>query len=232
TAAWSDDTAYQALKVVKAAKGEDTLKSLVEISGESGDPQPDLWKMLFNDSTARGGVREIVVENGAIASERTPLRGFAGVGDMPSMNPSQLTIDSDKVFRLAEGQATKNQIGFHRLDYKLRIGGDASSPLWSIRLYDNMGALVGKMEVSAVNGDIIQPLTLDIDYVKHGSSSSAEGDDSLREHWKESGGLIGKVEDVTKRTGNTIKHTTLRVGGAVQEFFTGERTIDEDSNNH
>ncbi|MEO8205713.1 MAG: hypothetical protein ABI615_05995 [Chthoniobacterales bacterium] len=226
TTAYCDDTAYQALKVVKSERGEDILKNLVEMSGDAGDPQPNQWKMLFNDSTARNGVREIVVEKGAIASERTPVRGFTGVGDMPALKFPSWDVDSDKVFRLVESQALQNKVGFHRLDYTLRGRGDSAIPVWSVRLFDHMGASVGKMEVSAANGDIIQPLTLDTDYVKH-TASSTEEEPSLRERWREDGGLVGKAQDVTKRTGKTIKRTTLRVGGAVQEFFTGERTIDE-----
>ncbi|MEO6846625.1 MAG: hypothetical protein ABI443_04405 [Chthoniobacterales bacterium] len=222
---YGDDTAYQALKVIKNAKGEDMLKNLVELEGEGGDPQPTKWKALFNDASARGGVREIVVDGGELSSERTPLRGFAGVGDMPAISSTALNVDSDKVFHIAESQAVKSKVGFHRLDYMLKADPAAHTAVWKVQLYDKMGAMVGKMEISAANGSIVKPLIIDADY--HPVASSHEEEESSSyDSWKSEGGLFGKVKSVTERTGDSIKHTTLKVGGTVQEFLTGERTID------
>ncbi len=54
-------TAYDALQVVKTAKGEAILKQLIEVRGETGRSQPQAWTILMNDPAARGGIREFVV---------------------------------------------------------------------------------------------------------------------------------------------------------------------------
>ena len=222
--AHADDTALQALKALKDAKGDELMTHLVEMTGDGGNPQPNRWKALFNDPSARGGVREIVIENNAISSERTPLRGFAGTGDMPVVNAAEVKVDSDKLFHMADNAALNLKVGFHTLDYALRAGEKSNQPVWTIHLYDKMGASIGKMEISAVTGSVIQPLAVDSDYRNTASSNSSES-----KSWDESGGLIGKAQDLGQRTGTSIKHTVQHVGGSIQEFFTGERTIDADS---
>ena len=42
-----------------------------------GDPQPETWKILLEDSRAPTGVREVEVANGRIVAERNPNRHFA-----------------------------------------------------------------------------------------------------------------------------------------------------------
>ncbi|HEY5792240.1 MAG TPA: hypothetical protein VIS74_03015, partial [Chthoniobacterales bacterium] len=74
------DTAYEALSVVRNKLTADGLKNVIEVKGERGADQPPAWTILMNDSSARGGIRELVVSKGAVVSERTPLGGFSGAG--------------------------------------------------------------------------------------------------------------------------------------------------------
>lgn len=229
-------TAYNALQTLKQARGEAILKQLVEVRGETGQPQPQSWTILMNDPAAKGGVREFVIAGGQIASERTPLRG-AGVGGRPPLDFSRLNLDSDGAFKVANTQAANAKLGFHTLDYTLRTDADTGAPLWVLHLFDYMGAPVGKLEVSAETGKVSSALQLDADAREQQTAATGSSDDESSTHFK--GGVFGFVErtgkkigttarDVGVSVGQTVKKTTLNVAGTVQEALTGERTIDQD----
>ena len=233
-------TAYEALGVIKKARGDAILEQLIEVRGESGQPQPQSWTILMSDPAARSGIREFVVTDGQIASERTPVRGYpVGTGAFPALNFPRLNLDSDGAFRVANTQATNAKVGFHTVDYTLRTNDSDGAPMWVMHLFDYMGAPVGKLEVSAENGKTISALAIDPDArqkpvaqaqptpkparpapkVAAGATPAPEA----TPHFK--GGVFGFVERTSKNVGNTVKKTTLNVAGTVQEALTGERTI-------
>jgi hypothetical protein len=233
-------TAYNALQTLKQARGDAILKQLVEVRGETGQPQPQSWTILMNDPAAKGGVREFVIAGGQIASERTPLRG-AGVDGRPPLDFTRLNLDSDGAFKIANTQASNAKVGFHTLDYTLRTDAATGAPLWVLHLFDYMGAPVGKLEVSAQTGKVASALQLDVDARERqaaAADSEASGNDEPSTHFK--GGVFGFVErtgkkigttakDVGVSVGQTVRKTTLNVAGTVQEALTGERTIDQDA---
>jgi hypothetical protein len=233
-------TAYEALGVLKKAKGDAILKQLVEVRGETGQPQPQSWTVVMADPTARAGIREFVVTNGEIASERTPVHGYpAGSGVLPGINFSRLNVDSDAVFKLANKQAFDAKVGFHSVDYALRTNADDDSPMWVVHLFDYMGAPVGSLRLSAENGSILSALRLDPDArqkpvakatpaptPKSGKKPAASATPEPTPVFK--GGVFGYVERTAKKVGTTVKKTSLNVAGTVQEVLTGERTIGED----
>jgi len=50
-------TAYEALRTVGQRLNRDYVNHVISVTGVEGDPQPDTWKILLDDSRARGGVR-------------------------------------------------------------------------------------------------------------------------------------------------------------------------------
>ncbi len=240
TVAASAATAYEALQTIKATRGDTILNQLVEARGESGQPQPQSWTIMMNDSSARGGIREFVVSGGQILSERTPVRGFGGQRDFPALNFSRLNLDSDGAFDIIEKQATARQLAFNSVDYTLRTDEASGAPLWVIRVYDYMGAPVGRMQISAENGEVVETLTVDPDARAAGAPvppPSAEDNvppppPPVRQQTSSSrepmGGVIGVVERTGRNVGERVKDTTLNVVGTVQEVLTGRRTVGED----
>jgi hypothetical protein len=241
-------TAYEALQVVKQSKGDGILKQLIEVRGETGQPQPQNWTILMKDPTARGGIREFVVTGKEIASERTPIRGNAGAAKLAPLDFARLNLDSDGAFRLANTQSSKAKVGFHTVDYTLRTNDAGGAPLWVLHLFDYMGAPVGTLQVSAENGKVVRALQLDPDSRQQPvvqqretttstSTVKTESDGESSTHFK--GGVFGFVErtaknvgtkakDVGVNVGTTVKKTTLNVAGTVQEALTGERTVDQE----
>src|SRR6202011_6252784 len=89
----AQDTAYKALRVVGAQRGEKALNQVTAIVGQSGRPQPVAWRIVLDDPAARGGERELDIVSGQISSERTPVRSPAS-GSAP-IDLTKLNLDSD-----------------------------------------------------------------------------------------------------------------------------------------
>ena len=223
--AWADGgTAYLALKA--AQKGADGSASLIVVTGERGAPQPQEWKVIFSDPAARGGIREIVTSGDVIVSQRTPLKGYTGVGSEPAIALTRLNLDSNGAFEIANKQAIAKKIGFSWVDYTLRANAVGGAPMWILRLYDSMGIRVGVIQISAENGSLIMPL--EASELPPAESAEQFSDTSPG---KEIEGVVGRVGGTLEGVANAVKDTTLRTAGTVQEFLTGERTIgpkDED----
>lgn len=217
-------TAYSAVKA--AQKGTDSSASLVEVSGERGEPQPQEWKVVLRDPGARGGVREIVASGDVVVSQRTPLRGYSDLSAQPAIALTRLNLDSDRAFQIANKQAVAKKIGFSWVDYALRANAIGGSPMWILRLYDNMGSQVGVTQISAEDGSVIMPL-------QPGAPAPSEPTEQFSDTstGRTVGGVIGRLGGTLGGIANGVKNTTLRTVGSVQEFFTGERSIgprDED----
>ncbi|MFZ4776427.1 MAG: hypothetical protein ACOYM3_13730 [Terrimicrobiaceae bacterium] len=206
--------AFSGLKAIQSQPYAATGK-VVEIRGERGDPQPKEWIYLLKDTAARGGVREVTVVDGKIVSERTPLRGMADVADLTPLDTSLLTFDADGVFRTAHNEANKSELGFTWVDYTLRTDAESKAPVWTVKLYDHMGASVGTVRISAKGGTVVASLQADPDARARAAATPVSKD----------GGLVGGVSKAAGRAAKSTSDSTLRFLGTLQETFVGERTI-------
>ena len=202
------------LKAIESQSYAATAK-VVEIRGERGDPQPREWVYLLSDSSARGGVREVVVVDGKIISERTPLRGMADVAGYAPLDTKALAVDADAVFRIVHKEATKTELGFDWIDYTLRTDRDSNAPVWTVKLYDRMGAPVGTTRISAKGGTVVSELQPDPDARARAQATPVS----------KGGGILGSVGKAAGRAAKSTSDTTLHFLGTLQEEFVGERTI-------
>ncbi len=207
------------------------MSQLVEVRGETGMPQPQAWTILMKDPDARSGIREFVVAAGNIRSERTPLRQYIGEENATTLDFARLNLDSDGAFKLAQSQAERVRAGFNSVDYVLRTDASASGPVWDLRLFDHMGAPVGNMRISAVDGKLIQPLRLDADAriiteserpTRARTPAPTPTTEAVR---KPMGGVLGFVSRTAGNVAERTKDVSVRVVGTVEEVLTGERTI-------
>src|SRR6266481_8559147 len=86
-------TAYEALRVVGTQLGRGALNHVVSITGVEGNPQPEKWKIMLENPGARGGVHEVEVADGRIASDRAPSRSIAGSTEGATINTARLNLD-------------------------------------------------------------------------------------------------------------------------------------------
>src|SRR2546430_7024287 len=97
--AWADEnaTAYQALRVVGKELGRDALHQIVSITGTRGNPQPAKWKIVLEDPQG-GGVREVEVADGNVASDDRAGSDVAGATEGATVDVSRLNLDSSGAY--------------------------------------------------------------------------------------------------------------------------------------
>jgi hypothetical protein len=149
----AQDTAYKALRTLGAQRGEKALNQVTAIVGQSGRPQPVAWRIVLDDPAARGGERELDIVSGQISSERTPVRSPAA-GSNP-IDLTKLNLDSDGAFRTAENEASRNQVGFDSVNYRLTVDTASGQPVWNLDMFDYEQRPVGTVRIAASNGTLL-----------------------------------------------------------------------------
>jgi hypothetical protein len=118
-----------------------------------GNPQPETWKILLDDPKARGGVREVEVSNGRIASERTPLRAAVEGSLGPVIDTAKLNLDSSGAYTIAQQTAANSHVTFIGADYTLRVD-ERGNPIWQVALRREGGEPAGSVFIGANHGTI------------------------------------------------------------------------------
>jgi hypothetical protein len=146
-------TAYAALRTLGSAKGEKALSQILSVSSEGTTSQPDHWKVCLDDPAARGGVRELEISGNQITSERTPVRSeWAGGRDM---DLTQLNLDSDGAYQMADQEALKKAINFSAVHYQLAIDSQTGRPGWTLQLLDTGNQRLGAVKIDADSGGLV-----------------------------------------------------------------------------
>ncbi len=76
--AQENPSAYEALRTIGTQVNRDLVGRVISVTGVDGEPQPRSWKVLAGDRHSAGGVREFVVEDNRIVSQRVPNRSVTG----------------------------------------------------------------------------------------------------------------------------------------------------------
>lgn len=211
----ASDTAYEALRAVGVERDRGLLNRVVEVKGESGVPQPETWVVVIDDPLARGGVREMEVANGRVVSERTPVKKYSGISTGAAMNFERLNLDSKGAFTIAEQEAKIARVSFDAVDYVLRKDEDRGFPVWKLQLLDPELRRVATLTIAADTGAV-----LGRDFQQPELRDDLRQEESSVKEYVEA----GKEEGV--HIGRKIERSFRRVGGSLEEFFTGKRTID------
>src|SRR5438874_7900553 len=150
--AWADEnaTAYEALRVVGREFGRDALHQIVSITGTKGNPQPEKWKIVLEDPQG-GGVREVEVVDGNIASDGTAQADVAGSTEGAMIDISRLNIDSSGAYAVASHTADASHMSFATVDYILRTD-DRGEPMWIVTLQSRSLRPVGTIYIGATRG--------------------------------------------------------------------------------
>ncbi len=146
------ESAYNALRLIGKQSGTEPLNHVVEVRGRGGSPVPAVWKIVLEDSRARGGIRELDIQKGKTIGERTPTKRALGA----PMNFNQLNLDSEGAFSIANQQAEKAGIPFDRVDYVLRSGAAGAAPVWELQLMNTGQGPVGSVQIAADTGAILK----------------------------------------------------------------------------
>src|SRR5687768_2628577 len=146
-------SAYEALRVIGTQLNRQMVNRIISVSGVDGDPQPRAWKILVEDRNANGGVREIVVEDNQIVSQRIPNRSVVGSSEGATINTAKLNLDSTGAYSVASHTAHTSHVTFSSTSYTLRTD-DRGNPVWVVTLADRSNRPVGTIHIRASDGRV------------------------------------------------------------------------------
>jgi hypothetical protein len=182
-------TAYEAVRVVGTKLGRRALNHIVSITGVEGDPQPAKWKIILEDPDARGGVREIQVADGRIASDRVPDRSVTGSTEGAMIDTARLNLDSSGVYAVASHTAQASHTAFATVDYTLRTD-EHGEPVWIVTLLSKSSRPVGTIYIGANRGIVRRT---------EGMFAGATMEDVETEYDAEDRGMITNMEALVFR---------------------------------
>jgi len=151
-------SARQGIDAVGAQFGSGAVQWIAEVRGSYGIPEPNNWEILaYNDRSPgllhkfwAGGGR---VGDGGADESRYPVNIPVGY-----FNAGQIAVDSVAAFTIAEGEARKARMAFDSCDYLLRVREYSTEPIWRLELLDPRRRLVGKIYLSARNGEVLRTM--------------------------------------------------------------------------
>ena len=151
--AQENSSAYEALRVMGTQLNRQLVNRVVSVAGSEGDPQPRAWKILVEDKNAANGVREIVVEDNRVVSQRAPNKSVVGSTQGATINTSKLNLDSTGAYTVAAHTAETSHVTFSLTSYTLRTD-DRGNPIWIVTLADRSNRPVGTIHIRASDGRI------------------------------------------------------------------------------
>jgi hypothetical protein len=153
--AQENPSAYEALRVVGTQLNRDMMSRVISVTGVDGDPQPRSWKILVGDRSANGGVREIIVKDNRIASQRVPNRSVVGSTEGNTINTARLNLDSTGAYAVASHTAETSHVTFSLVSYTLRTD-ERGNPTWIVTLEDRSRKPLGTIHIKANDGRVLR----------------------------------------------------------------------------
>lgn len=151
TPVWAQErvTAYDALRALGVHSSREAVNHVVSVTGTKGDPQPKTWRILVE--APEGGIKEVVVKNGRVASERPS--SVVGSAEGATIKTSRLNLDSSGAFQVASHIAEKSGTRFDSASYTLRTD-QHGDPVWIVTLQAVNGQPVGTIHIGANRGNV------------------------------------------------------------------------------
>jgi hypothetical protein len=151
--AQENPSAYEALRVIGTQMNRQVVDRVISLTGVDGDPQPRTWKILLEDRNANGGVREIVVEDNRIVSQRVPNRSVVGSTHGATIDTAKLNLDSTGAYSVASHTAETSHVTYALTSYAL-CTDEKGNPIWIVTLGDRSGRPVGTIHIRASDGRV------------------------------------------------------------------------------
>ncbi|MEY2505788.1 MAG: hypothetical protein QOH01_117 [Verrucomicrobiota bacterium] len=151
--AQENPSAYEALRVIGTQVNRQIVNRVVSVNGVEGDPQPRTWKVLVEDKNAASGIREIVVEDNRVVSQRATNRSVVGSTQGATINTAKLNLDSTGAYSVAAHTAETSHVTFALTSYTLRTD-DRGNPVWIVTLADRNNRPVGTIHIRASDGRV------------------------------------------------------------------------------
>ena len=175
---------------------------MVSVYGTGTPSAIEKWYIIFYDPAVASHGRAVLVENNKI-TKTYPANGGTTYSSALTFDPSRITSEGPAL-NAAQGYAAKHGIAYDSVHALLKQTGVNKPFRWRVELLHS-GKSKGYVYVNALDDTVAS-------YAEpsSGKKSSSGSSDSSAEGFA-----------------NDVKSTFLGIGGDLEEFFTGERTVDK-----
>ena len=201
-AAWAQNssTVSDAFQTARQAVSPAVQTQVVSVYGIGTPSAIQKWYIIFYDPTVASHGRAVLVENNQI-TKTYAANGGTTYSAALTFDPSRITSEAPAL-SAAAGYATKHEITYDSVRVLLKQTSANKPFRWRVELLD-VGQSKGYVYVNALDDTVAA-------YSSPSSDPKSSSDD------KTAAGFA-----------NDVKHTFLGIGGDLEEFFTGERTVDK-----
>jgi hypothetical protein len=205
TTATAVTSASDAVNIAKDGVDTTLRDRIVSVYGVGTPATIQTWWVIFYDPSVASHGRVVKVDNGQI-TRTYAANGGVVYGDTLTF-PRASVVSESPALAAAQDYAAKHALAYDQVRALLRVTEKSQSLRWRVQLLDGP---TSKGFVFVNTSDNSFAL-----YAPPGSVPAKNGTGT--------GGVAGDVEHAA----NDVKHTFLGIGGDLQEFFTGERTVDK-----
>ena len=216
--AQANGTAYDALRTVGNQLNRDFVNHVISVSGIDGNPQPATWKIWIDDKSQSGNLREVVVTNGRVASQR--MRPAVGKANSATIDPAKLNLDSSGAYEVANRTADSSHVPFALVGYTLRTD-ERGNPTWIVTLQNQNRRALGTIYIGATKGTVTRT-----EGMFQGIPADAVVEDRRegRVEYEERTGdnaIMNRVRQMFYRTRDDAQNTFKRVRHNFADFIRG-----------
>ena len=198
------NSASQAVDVAKTGVDASLRDRIVSVYGVGTPTAIQSWWVIFYDPSVASHGRAVKVDNGQV-TKTYEAQGGVVYGDALTFGGTQVTGEG-AALGAAQDYAAKHNLTYDSVRALLRVTPNSPNLRWRVELM-NGATNKGFVFVNAADGAFAL-------YSPPGSVSHTSGTGT---------GVAGDLE----HAGNQVKNTFLGIGGDLQEFFTGDRTVDK-----
>jgi hypothetical protein len=148
-------TAYDALRVLSSSLGRPAMNHIISVTGTNGDPQPETWRVVLEDSRSPTGTQEVEIAGGRVVSEKNQNRVVIGSASNSTIKTARLNLDSSGAFQVASHTADKSNTRFATANYTLRTD-ERGDPVWIVTLVGASNRPVGTIHINCNRGNVVR----------------------------------------------------------------------------
>jgi hypothetical protein len=197
----TSDKEQDAYNVAKESVLEKDRTHVLSVYGKGTPTEINTWYIKFFDSDSKTKASVAVVEKGKVIRTH-PSEDNGKNDDQLSFDPMQNTVGVTTALETAKKYAKDNLINYDQTRVFLHRTEVGKAPVWNVQLLEGATSK-GRVYMNGKDGAFAS-------YVAPGSAggSSATG-------------------STGQSIGEEVKDTFLDIGGDLENFFTGERTVDK-----
>ena len=199
------NSANDAVNIAKDGVDPSLRDRIVSVYGMGTPAAIQTWWVIFYDPSVPSHGRAVKVDKGQI-SRTYEAKGGVVYPDSLTFPRSQVTGEGPAL-AAAQNYAAQHALAYDNVRALLRITTKDQAFRWRVQLLDGSTSK-GFVFVNASDGTFAMYSLPKAVPIKDGSHT---------------GGVAGDVH----RAANDVKETFLGIGGDLQQFFTGERTVDQ-----